>query len=74
MVQSAIVESIGTEGDLTAGLEGEEEVESSGGELETPSEIGGAKQLLSYTIQFPMQSSYTKRKTRIVLGAAVLTI
>ena len=52
MAWSTIVESIRTEIDSTAGLEGEEEVESSGGDLEAPSEIGGAEQLLSYIIWF----------------------
>ena len=50
MAQSAIVKSVGTEGDSTAGLEGEEEVESSEGDPGTPSEIGGSDQPLSYII------------------------
>ena len=38
MAQSAIVESVGTEGDLTAGPEGKEEVESPEGDPENPSQ------------------------------------
>ena len=45
MAQSAIVESIGTQGDLTSGPEEEEEVESLEGDLETPGEVGGTDQL-----------------------------
>ena len=52
MTWTTIVESVGTEAHLTAGPEGEEEVESSEGDLETPSEIGEADQPLSYIIQF----------------------
>ena len=50
MAWSAIMENIGTEGDLTAELEGEEEVESSEGDPGIPSEIGRADHLLSYII------------------------
>ena len=53
MVQSAIVGSIGTEGNSSVKLEGEEEVESSEGEdQETPNEIGKADQLISYIIHY----------------------
>ena len=43
---------MGTEGDSTVGLEGEEEVESIEGDLKTPSEIGRADQPLSYIVQY----------------------
>ena len=46
------MESIGTEENLTAGPEGEEEVGFSEGDPETPSKIGGAEQPLSYIVQF----------------------
>ena len=47
------MESNGTEGDLSVKPEGEGEAESSEGEdQETPSEIRGADQLISYIIHF----------------------
>ena len=45
--------SIGTEGDSSVKIEGEEEAESSAGEdQETPNEIGGTDQLISYIVHF----------------------
>ena len=53
MAQSAIVESIGTEGETSVKPEGEEEAESSEEEdPETWSGIGGADQPVSYIIHF----------------------
>ena len=53
MVQSAIVENIGTKGDLSVRPEGEEEAESSEGkDPETLSEIGEADQPISYILHF----------------------
>ena len=53
LAQSTIVESIGTEGDFSVKSDREEEDESSEGEdPETPSEIGGADQPISYIIHF----------------------
>ena len=74
MAPSTIVESIGTEGDSTAGKGGEEEVESTGGELETPGEIGGTEQPLSYIIWFANAVKLYQKKNQNWLGAAVLTI
>ena len=68
------MESIGTEGDLTAGLEREEKGESSEGDLETPSEIAEADQPLSYITWFANAVKLYQRKTGIDLGVAVLTI
>ena len=45
------MESVGAEGDSIAGPEGTEGVESSEGCPETPCEIGGADQPLSYIIK-----------------------
>ena len=50
MAQSTIKESIGTKENSTAGTNGEEEIESSEGDTETPREIGKADQPLSYII------------------------
>ena len=51
--QSAIGKSVGTEEDLSVKLEGEEEAEYSEGEdQETPTEIGGADQPISYNVHF----------------------
>ena len=53
MAWSAVVESIGTEGDLSVRPDGEEKAESSdGGNQETPSEIGEADHLISYIVHF----------------------
>ena len=53
MAQSTIVWSIETEGDLSVKLEGEKESESSeGDDQETPNEIGGASQPISYIVHF----------------------
>ena len=46
------MESIGTEGDSSVRPEGEEEAESSEGDQETPSKIGGADQPISYIVHF----------------------
>ena len=66
--QSATVESIGTEGDLTAGQEGEEEVESSEGGPKTPSENGGVDQLLSYIIWFANTAELYQKKNQNCFG------
>ena len=50
--QSTIVECVETEGDSTVGPEGEKEIESSEGDMETLNEIGGADQPISYIVQF----------------------
>ena len=59
MAQSAIVESVGTEGDAHVKPEGEGEAESLMGDQETLGEIGGVDQPISYIIHFPMQLSCT---------------
>ena len=68
MARSAKVESVGTERDLTAGLEREEEVESSEGDPETPSESGGADQALSYIIQFSNAVKLYQKKNQNCFG------
>ena len=52
MAQNAIVESVGTKGDLTVGQGEKEEVELSEEDPETSSEIGGADQQISYIAWF----------------------
>ena len=74
MAQSATVGSVGTEGDSTAGPEGEEEVESSEGDPETPVKLVEQSSHSAISSNLPMQLSYTKRKTGIVSGVVVLTI
>ena len=71
MAWSAIVESAGTEEDLTTGLEGEEEVESSEGD---PVKLVEQISHSAISSDLPTYLNYTKRKTRIVSGAAVMII
>ena len=66
--QSAIVESIGTEGDWTVVLEGEEEVESSEGDPETPSEIGGTDQPLRCIVWFANTVELYQKKNQNCFG------
>ena len=68
MAQSAIVESIGTEGDSCVKLEREEEAESSEGDQETPSEIGGANQPMSYIICFANAVRLYQKKKQNCFG------
>ena len=68
--QSTIVENIGSEGDSTTGLEGEEEVESSEGDPDTPSEIGGADQPLSYIIRFANAIEPYQKKNQNCFGCS----
>ena len=60
--QSAIVESIGTEEDLSVKPEGEEEAESSDEDLETLSGIGGAYQPVGYIVCFANVVKLHQRK------------
>ena len=63
MSGSAIVKSIGTEGDSSVKPEGEEEAESSDGEdPETLSGIDGADQLIGYIIHFANAVKLYQRK------------
>ena len=73
MAQSTIVESVGIQGVSTAGPEGEEEIESSVGDAETPSEIGGADQPISYIVQFVNAVELYQKKNWNCLVVAVLT-
>ena len=69
-----MVDSVGTEGDSTAGPEGEEGVESSEGDSKPPVKLMEQISHSAISSNLAMHLSYTKRKTKIFLGTAVLTI
>ena len=69
MAQSSIVESIGTEENLSVKPEGEEVAESSDGEdPETSSGTGGADQPVSYIICFANAVELYQRKNQNCFG------
>ena len=53
---------------MTTGLEMEEEIESSEGDMEIPSEIGGANQLLIYIVQFDNAVELFQKKKQNSFG------
>ena len=73
MAQSAIVESVITEGDSTTEVKEEKEVESSEGNPESPVKLVEQISISATSYGLLLQLIYTKRKTRFVSGAAILT-